>query len=467
MARTSGERGSTSLAVLLALLVLLPLALGGNRRWAIGLAFVIVLGLLLVTWFSALRSGSSPWVSLKRGRGPLTALTLYAVLVALQLASSLVPSLRAPLANAGFQTADEHQTLIYLIRSVTYVGAFALVLLLVTSVERLRLVLLVLLAAGLAQALIAIVLHSVGAQYQFLWYDVNHGPQAIGTFANRNHLAAYLYLSLSLGIGWMVGSIDETAARARRARDHVITALKFLLSRKMLLRIALVVMVIALVLTRSRMGNAAFFTALIVLGAVVAVTRPALRKRALLLVVSLLLVDVLVIGQWVGLERVMARIEGTAMERTAGGMEESVEARTEPARHTVPMVRANPWFGTGGGSYYTAFPPYKTPGMVLYFDHAHSDYAEIAADTGLVGLGLLALAVFATLWRVRRLVGAGQAPEVRGLGYGAVMAVVCIAMHSWVDYNLQIPANALFVTVILALVWAAPTRARSGSGSGN
>ena len=46
-------------------------------------------------------------------------------------------------------------------------------------------------------------------------------------------------------------------------------------------------------------------------------------------------------------------------------------------------------------------------------------------------------------------------PLCRGIAFGATMGIIAIMIHSWVDFNLQIPANALTFVVLLALGWAA------------
>ncbi|MDN3684756.1 hypothetical protein QW180_18940 [Vibrio sinaloensis] len=82
--------------------------------------------------------------------------------------------------------------------------------------------------------------------------------RANGTFIYHNHLANYLMMCLSLGAGLLVSQLHVSPAgswhvRIQRWVSGVIS------SKKMFVRSALVVMVIALVMTRSRMGNTAFF----------------------------------------------------------------------------------------------------------------------------------------------------------------------------------------------------------------
>jgi len=42
---------------------------------------------------------------------------------------------------------------------------------------------------------------------------------------------------------------------------------------------------------------------------------------------------------------------------------------------------------------------------------------------------------------------------MRGMAFASTMGITALLIHSWVDFNLQIPANAALFMVILALGW--------------
>lgn len=224
----------------------------------------------------------------------------------------------------------------------------------------------------------------------------------------------------------------------------------------MRLRLLLVVMVIALVLTRSRMGNAAFFTAMLVMGLAAIVLARKTAPQTIALIASLIIIDVLVVGTWVGLEKVVERIQQTELMVADGGKAESVEARTEAARTALGIVQDFPLVGTGGGSFYNVFLRYRTPKYgYAYVDHAHNDFVEIATDYGLVGLGVLGLFVGMTLVTVLKVLARRKSRLPWGIAFGVAMGITGLAVHSTVDFNLQIPANALTMVVILAMGWVA------------
>jgi hypothetical protein len=477
---------------LLALLLWAPLPLGSNRAWALALLAMLLSVLLLVVvsaeWFAA--SGSPDDAGAGRGAAriiwwPAACLLAFACLVALQLAPLPDALLRAlsPIDGPAQPVSLEPQaTRVYLLSCVAYLSAFSLVLLLVRTPKRARGVMLLLVASGVFQAILAVVLISQNLPYQYMFMDFPAGDRAVGTFANTDHFAAYMTLGLSLGLGLMLGGGADASAR-RGWRAHTVGALEFLMSPRMLVRLLLVMMVIGLVLTRSRGGNAAFLAALLVTSALVAWRSPRLRRTALILLVSMLVIDVYVVGQWIGLDKVAQRLGATTVLKpdapalggapVQGGVpdlaapniarEESLEERLIAARDALGMLKERPWLGFGGGSFYTAFPRFKGAHPLGFYDHAHNDYVEIAADMGLPALALLLVVAVASLARAIGVLSDRSAPMARGMAAGVVMAILCTAIHSAVDFNLQIPANALTVTVVLALAWCLPATPRHGA----
>ncbi|PXW93254.1 O-antigen ligase-like membrane protein [Sphaerotilus hippei] len=377
-----------------------------------------------------------------------------------------------PLLGVG-ETADAFVTRQYVLRCATYTAAFVVVQRLVNTPRRRLFLMSGLLAAGVLQALLAVVLFSAGGQYEIFGHPTGGSTRASGTFANPDHLAQFMVLTLSAGIGIMLAQMGGDAARPRNGRERLLALMRFVMSPKMLVRLLLVVLVITLVLTRSRAGNGAFFIALFLLCGWVMWTSPRLRLPAGLLVVSLLVVDLVVIGQWVGLDQVVQRLQATELaqqaEAAASGTpgappprrEETMEERLRAAEDALQLVRLKPWTGWGGGTFHINFPAVKQQALPLRYDHVHNDYVEIAADTGLTGLALLALAVGLTVWRVARLMSDRTGPLDRGIAAGVGMALFCALLHATVDFNLQVTTNALVLTVLLAVAWSVPVPARA------
>jgi O-antigen ligase len=451
---------------LCALLVWIPVPLGSNRPWAVGFMAMVLWALVVATQWGRLRGPQAgQWPSAwSRAWLPLSLLAGLAVLALAQLWMEGA-------------TADPARTREHAIRTLAYLAAFALTVLVGHTAARRQGVLMAIVAAGVCQALLAVVLYSSRASYDFLFTDFSQGGRAMGTFPNPDHLAGYMELCLSAGLGLLLAQFGGEAQARRAGWQHALQAtLDFMLSTKMLLRLMLVLMVIALVMTHSRMGNGAFFLSILLLGGLIAVLSRKLRRPALWLVASMALIDVVIIGQWVGLDRVVARLQGTAVasgeavasfglggQASAAPGEESIAERLTVPRLALALVAEKPWLGHGGGSFYTVFPPHKIEGFPWHWDHAHNDYVEVASDMGLVGLALWVGLGLATGLRAARLLRDDQPRLHRGIGAAALMALLTLGLHSMVDFNLQIPANALTLTVLLALAWSVPLSKASAS----
>jgi O-antigen ligase len=221
----------------------------------------------------------------------------------------------------------------------------------------------------------------------------------------------------------------------------------------------LAMMVIALVLTHSRMGNTAFFSSMLVAGVFCLIALRAqsssvrdmfLRKETratVILLSSLILIDIFIVGAWFGVEKVVERIEQTSVVNDIG--------RIEVVQNTLKLWKDYSIVGSGGGSFHTVYPRYRPESIDAYYDHTHQDYLEIAADTGLIGLTLLALIVILSIGVALVALFKRHDSLMRGMAFSSLMGTIALLIHGTVDFNLQIPANAATFMVVLALAWIA------------
>ena len=445
--------------LLMLLLLWVPIPLGSNRVWA-WTALAIAVFALLIAWLALWTIG--------RVRIPdalLKAWPAFAILGVwlLHVAITIVPlppgwvEVLSPeaarmqhLTDAiGVKRAtmtlsiDPWASQAFLLKSLAYAGVFFLALALVNTRERVLALARVLVYSAVIHAVYAVLMHLADVTGEHFGTVIRHGPQASGVYVNRNHFAGYLEMMLAIGIGLLIAGLsDRRADTWKKFLSHM---LEWILSPKMVLRLSLCVLVIALTTTHSRMGNTAFFSALLIAGVIgIMLSRHATRNTVILLA-SLVAIDLFIVGSWFGVEKLAQRIEQTTAAE--------VEEREEPAAYTLPMIKDYPVFGAGPGSFYGAFPRYRPEKITAFFDHAHNDYAQFAAEAGLVGLGLMGLLVAMTLGVALMAQWQRRDPLMRGMSFACIMGVTSILIHSWVDFNLQIPANAVFFVVLLALGW--------------
>lgn len=458
-----------ALFALLSALVWAPVPLGSNRIWSLSLLALWVWGgIALALMAHAPRLATGGWPRPVRAAAPGLLLALAcAGWVALQL------SLHPVWPNLWY-THDAHATQLYLLRTLTYAGAMLLCALALAGRAQVLWVLAALLLGGLLQALLSAGLYAAGKPFVYWFALIDPRSRASGTFVNPDHLAGYLEITLAAGMGLMLALLAPST-RSRSWAERMVAASAFVMSPKMLVRLALVMLVMALVLTRSRAGNGAFFIGIVGVAVVVALRSVEWRRPALWLVASMLIVDLVIIGQWVGLDTVVKRMQGTAEATSlrvaefglAGSPpkpgEESLTQRMAVPMSSLPLVQQKPVAGWGGGGYQLAYPPIK-PSTIFkgFWSHAHNDYVQVAVDLGVVGLALwVSVGVF-SVWRLWPLLGDGAERTDRGVAVAALMALCCLGLHSVVDFNLHIPAIAMSLSVLLALLWALPGLPSSG-----
>jgi hypothetical protein len=125
------------------------------------------------------------------------------------------------------------------------------------------------------------------------------------------------------------------------------------------------------------------------------------------------------------------------------------------------MWRDHTWLGVGPGHFDHRFRAYRPASVQLRPDHAHNEYLNTLADWGVVGAGLvfgglaaLGLGVVKTWKYVRRSESDFRTSQSNKFAFvlGSTLALVAVLVHALVDFNLQIPANAILAVGLMALL---------------
>lgn len=126
--------------------------------------------------------------------------------------------------------------------------------------------------------------------------------------------------------------------------------------------------------------------------------------------------------------------------------------RLQIYRDSLKMAVQKPVLGYGLGTFSTVYPAHRSFYTDLFVNHAHNDYLEMLVDTGLIGLGLFVwfmVGVYRSGWKK---VANANDYEGRVLSLAALTGVTGIVAHSFLDFNLHIPANAALFFVLCAAV---------------
>jgi O-antigen ligase len=278
------------------------------------------------------------------------------------------------------------------------------------------------------------------AVYQFatgtdrVWH-VNSGylGRGSGTYINPNHLAGMLEMLLPLAVAYAVVG-----------RGKPLT--------KILISYAALVMMAGIAVTASRGSWVAVGAALIGLAVLLLTHRPFRWPAAGLLVV--LLSAGIIAGTKT--DYFKKRFDKAFV---AGKVE--LDTRYEMWDAAVRMWRDNVWFGVGPGHYDLRFRVYRPATVQLQPERAHNEYLNTLADWGLAGaaivavaLGLLAMGVVKVWKHVQRpdRAFASNASDKFAFVLGAAAGLFSLALHSVVDFNLHLPANAIIAVTLMALL---------------
>ena len=281
---------------------------------------------------------------------------------------------------------------------------------------------------------------SLYAFYQFLthsnrvWYfPVRNMGRASGTYISPNHLAGFLEMVLPLALAYtLVG------------RNRMLT--------KIFLGYAALAIVVGIVVSGSRGSWVACLLALSFLFAIL------LFQRAHRLRAGLLLLVLIGCGAWAVSQTSLFH---SRINQTVVGGRVDMDVRMVLWKTALRMWRDHLWFGVGPGHYDHRYRAYRPSSVQLQPEYAHNDYLNLLADWGIVGAMIILLALIALgvgivkAWKhVRRSENEFGSSLSNKFAFvlGGTIALLALLIHAAVDFNLQIPANAILAVSLVALL---------------
>lgn len=277
-----------------------------------------------------------------------------------------------------------------------------------------------------------------GASRWYLYPDTNFGV-ATGFFANCNHMAILLVAALPF-----LASLAMRLLKGKRSQRNIgLMGIAAGLAGLFL---------VGIYLSGSLAAAGLCIPAL--LGAWALIARPGRTMRWILLGGALA----------VGILALVIMMNGgaPASMRSAGNVA-SFETRAEFARGTVALLPHYMPFGSAIGTFDKIYPLVENADSVTrdFVNHAHDDYLELALETGIPGLLLVAAFL---LWWAGRTIAIWRSVASGGQARAATIAAGVLLLHSVVDFPLRTIGLDVVFAYSIALMALPIARSRVEQG---
>ncbi|WP_296053658.1 O-antigen ligase, partial [uncultured Alteromonas sp.] len=322
-----------SFYLLLFTLFILPLPIGSNRPWAWSIFEILIAVTSLLTVISTSpKTLYAPFKHILPILVPILLLQVWTIAQILHL-------------NGGSISNDINQSEISLLKGLSYLLFIACCAWHLTDKNKVTTFCYTLISAAVFQALYATYLQYSGESHSPV-FGMQLLNRATGSFVYQNHLANYLLIGVSLTIGFLISQLTRKNKSANLKRQ-LMSVFDALLSSKWLIRVSIICIVVALILTRSRMGNAAFFVSLVATSLLALWLMKHPPRVLKWLVLSFIVLDIAIVGALFGIEKVKERVDSTSFQS---------ETRDDVVALSIPLIQDEWLTGTGAGTFYTAFP---------------------------------------------------------------------------------------------------------------
>jgi O-antigen ligase len=439
----------------IAILAWAPFPLGGAMEWASSLQQLLILLCWCLWVASEYGHESEIAANLRLVAAPLACVLVVLAWALLQTATFLPQGwvhpawpLAAPLLDGKLSAAisvNPWRTEAEVLKLASHVMAAWLAYSIARRADMALRLLDAVIAIGAAYALYGFVLQVADTGQPRLFYSLPYTPDYLsGPFMLHNSFATFCGLAMLAAVARLTLLGGQHVVTGRGPRPMLHSLVQFVFSRGAPAVLAAILAFSALVASASRAG---LIATLCGLGAMALASLLMKREGRHWIMAGVfggtLLVAMLILSSG-----------GTLVDRLdaflGSGMPDDVRRSLwEVARR---MIVEGPALGHGLGTFQDVYPLYATRILPFVLDKAHCDYLEFAAGLGIPAAGLwwaAFMVLFAECLRGVRVRRRHQIFPLVGVG-----ATVLVAVHSTVDFSLQLPAVALFYAGLLGLAVA-------------
>lgn len=296
----------------------------------------------------------------------------------------------------------------------------------------------------------------VGMKIYGFWQPTHLLSTPFGPYVNKNHFAGWMLMGLPMALGVALG-LAEQGTRGIRGdwRSMLLWFSSPQGGRVQLALLSAILMVASLLMTKSRSGLGGLVLVLVIMS-IAAGRRFRSAKAGLMAFGSLAAVFAIVFA-----------MAGADVAARLSDQSDAVDLRKNIWSDSATIIRDFPLAGTGLNTFGTAMTAYQTTQKDQHFQEAHNDYLQVVVEGGIL-LAVPALIAMVLLVRAigRRFAAGQDDPMTHWIRVGATTGLVAIALQALVEFSLQMPGNAAFAVVLLAVaLHETPARRRHSSES--
>ena len=411
-----------AILVILQLVILVPSILRDQRVWllpkSLWLAAILVMGVLI-------------WIYVQRQIGLMPEWQAKIWHTATKYGLDTMPMVAISATGGEFET----------LRLMTVLGVFLIAFTLGQSRRQANFILTALFWIIVAYGLIGLV--QLGTGYR-LSERLPDAERLTSTFVNRNHAATFLNIGFLIGLAKLIEPTFKDSSTNVRERwsTLIVRVIRSLFEERPWLTFTVAFLFVCSIATASRGGFlslalAALFVLIIGLRHIFLVHG---RGWAILFGIMAAFGAIL----WLGGEGLIARLDdiGSQLDVTTAG-------RIAVYTLTIELIAERPLTGYGYGLFDQLFALHRDERFFLFFDHAHNDWLELAAEIGLpaalafwLACGIVFLVCLRGVFARRR----GQLPALVASG-----TLILVGLHALVDFSLAMPSIMALVAVVTAL----------------
>jgi O-antigen ligase len=270
---------------------------------------------------------------------------------------------------------------------------------------------------GFAVALFA-VLQNLSAPTKLYWLRTPpFGGWIYGPYVNHNHYAGLMEMLIPVPLVFAFSRFGN-----QRERWIAASAAAF--------------MAATIFLSGSRGGMIAFTVEIAIF--LVLVFRERQKQNIAVLLGAFLLVALAMIA-WAGGKEVKTRIATLAGNKHS---DLSTDIRLQIDRDILGMSRHHPLLGWGQGTFADVYPQFRSFYTGSLVNAAHNDFLQLLAESGIIGFGIMLWFLVITVRNALRKCAKWTSNLNGAVAVAALLGISGILVHSLVDFNMQIPANA-------------------------